>query len=170
MYPSTHTHTLSRPTPCERVNAWSVCTQVQVCDMRKCVFKLSSCMHVVFHMQGPLPTTVVHFWRMVLEHKVPAIVMLTNLVERGAAKCARYFPDQPGVCVCVYACRRAHVRGVCVCMHACAWCVCVCRACAWCVCVCVCVCVHACVSMVCVSCVCMVCVCVSMQCNVCGHA
>lgn len=47
-------------------------------------------------LQGPLPATVATFWLMVLEQRAPAIIMLTNLVERGAAKCVRYFPDQPG--------------------------------------------------------------------------
>ena len=32
---------------------------------------------------GPLKETVSHFWRMVLEYKVEAIVMLTNCVEMG---------------------------------------------------------------------------------------
>ena len=32
---------------------------------------------------GPLPHTVGDFWRMVWELKLPTIVMLTELIERG---------------------------------------------------------------------------------------
>ena len=42
--------------------------------------------------QGPLPHTAEHFWRMVLAARAPCVVMLTNCVEKGAVKCAQYFP------------------------------------------------------------------------------
>uniref|UniRef100_A0A4W3I2U0 protein-tyrosine-phosphatase n=1 Tax=Callorhinchus milii TaxID=7868 RepID=A0A4W3I2U0_CALMI len=46
--------------------------------------------------QGPLPGTVVDFWQMVWEKRVPAIVMLTKCVEQGRTKCEEYWPtDQP---------------------------------------------------------------------------
>lgn len=42
--------------------------------------------------QGPLSTTVEDFWQMVLEQESTLIVMLTTLVERGRAKCHKYWP------------------------------------------------------------------------------
>lgn len=46
--------------------------------------------------QGPLPATTTDFWRMVLQKRTPAIVMLTNTTERGMIKCAQYFPSKEG--------------------------------------------------------------------------
>ena len=42
--------------------------------------------------QGPLPETVMAFWRLVWEKDSRAIVMVTGLVEKGTPKCARYWP------------------------------------------------------------------------------
>ncbi|KAI1285399.1 Tyrosine-protein phosphatase non-receptor type 1 [Halotydeus destructor] len=43
--------------------------------------------------QGPLPHTVAHFWVMIWEQKSKAILMLNGLIERGAIKCHKYWPD-----------------------------------------------------------------------------
>lgn len=42
--------------------------------------------------QGPLNNTINDFWMMVWEERVPAIVMITKLVESGKAKCEPYLP------------------------------------------------------------------------------
>nr|XP_047146064.1 uncharacterized protein LOC101241774 isoform X1 [Hydra vulgaris] len=55
--------------------------------------------------QAPINETIVDFWRMVLHEKPKAVVMLTNLVEKGKIKCAQYWPESNeeygGINVCV---------------------------------------------------------------------
>ncbi|XP_065069850.1 receptor-type tyrosine-protein phosphatase S-like isoform X1 [Rhopilema esculentum] len=43
--------------------------------------------------QGPTDVVLYDFWRMVWDKNVQAIVMLTNVVERGKKKCSQYWPD-----------------------------------------------------------------------------
>ena len=42
---------------------------------------------------GPLPKTVVDFWRLVWQEKPPTIVMVTNLKEGTRIKCQQYWPE-----------------------------------------------------------------------------
>lgn len=44
--------------------------------------------------QGPTSTTLIDFWRMVVEKHVPVIVCLTPQMESGMEKCGRYWPLQ----------------------------------------------------------------------------
>ncbi|CAM4560978.1 unnamed protein product [Leuciscus chuanchicus] len=48
--------------------------------------------------QGPLPNTVLDFWRMIWEYRVAVITMACREFEMGRKKCERYFPvfgDEP---------------------------------------------------------------------------
>ncbi|XP_049852600.1 tyrosine-protein phosphatase 2-like [Schistocerca gregaria] len=47
--------------------------------------------------QGPVPSTVPDFWRMVWQNDVRVIVMLTKEVESGSIKCAKYWPDSNSI-------------------------------------------------------------------------
>lgn len=42
--------------------------------------------------QGPLPTTVGHFWLMVWEQNSRAVLMLNKVIEKNQIKCHQYFP------------------------------------------------------------------------------
>ncbi|KAE9419189.1 hypothetical protein Angca_009054, partial [Angiostrongylus cantonensis] len=42
--------------------------------------------------QGPMPTTVYDFWRMIVSENVTHIVMLCETIENGKAKCEQYWP------------------------------------------------------------------------------
>eukprot|EP01135_Chromosphaera_perkinsii_P007859 Nk52_evm51s1020 gene=Nk52_evmTU51s1020 len=44
--------------------------------------------------QGPLENTIGDFWQMIWEQKCEAIVMTTNIHERGFIKCEKYWPNE----------------------------------------------------------------------------
>ncbi|XP_041566476.1 receptor-type tyrosine-protein phosphatase N2 isoform X1 [Drosophila elegans] len=44
--------------------------------------------------QGPLPSTLAHFWQMIWEQGAVVIVALCRLQENGEVACARYWPEE----------------------------------------------------------------------------
>lgn len=46
--------------------------------------------------QAPLEKTCKDFWMMCIQDRVEYIVMLCNIIEKGAKKCYQYFPANPG--------------------------------------------------------------------------
>ena len=42
---------------------------------------------------GPLPKTVIDFWRLVWQEKVRTIAMITNIKEGKTRKCEQYWPE-----------------------------------------------------------------------------
>ena len=42
---------------------------------------------------GPLPKTVVDFWRLIWQERPPTIVMVTNVKEGTRIKCQQYWPE-----------------------------------------------------------------------------
>jgi len=47
--------------------------------------------------QGPLPNTMIHFWKMIWQHDISLVLMLTLLEESGTVKCHAYFPTNNDV-------------------------------------------------------------------------
>lgn len=45
--------------------------------------------------QGPLDSTIADFWHMVIVENTENVIMLCNVVEKGMAKCAQYWPLAP---------------------------------------------------------------------------
>lgn len=53
----------------------------------------NDCVNRYIATQGPLPNTVLEFWRMVQQESSNFIVMLTTIMERGRMKCFQYWPQ-----------------------------------------------------------------------------
>ena len=46
-----------------------------------------------FQSAGPIPKTLVDFWRLIWQERPPILVMLTNLEEGNKIKCEQYWPE-----------------------------------------------------------------------------
>lgn len=53
----------------------------------------NDCVNRYIATQGPLPNTVLEFWRMVQQESSNFVVMLTTIMERGRVKCHQYWPQ-----------------------------------------------------------------------------
>ena len=79
----THTHTLT----CSHTHAPSHTphTHTLTCSLTYSTHKHTHT-HTHTHSTGPLPGTIVDFWRMMWEQRYPTIVMLTELIEGGRVR------------------------------------------------------------------------------------
>ena len=50
--------------------------------------------------EGPLPGTVIDFWRLVWQEDVHVIAMVTNIVEHVTVKCEKYWPESESSFCC----------------------------------------------------------------------
>ncbi|KAH1024894.1 hypothetical protein HUJ05_009730 [Dendroctonus ponderosae] len=66
---------------------------ISPCDLSIIMIPGTNMVNRYIATQGPLQTTTEDFWQMVLEQKSTLIVMLTTLVEKGRAKCHKYWPS-----------------------------------------------------------------------------
>ncbi|XP_078494495.1 putative receptor-type tyrosine-protein phosphatase mosPTP-1 isoform X5 [Ciona intestinalis] len=55
--------------------------------------------HKFIATQGPMDGTTGDFWKMIWQQECLVIVMLTNTVEAGKRKCAKYWPEQGQCCM-----------------------------------------------------------------------
>ena len=53
--------------------------------------KFADCTHTL--PSGPLPKTLVDFWRLIWQERPPTIVMVTNVKEGTRIKCQQYWPE-----------------------------------------------------------------------------
>ncbi len=59
------------------------------CNVSLCL----SFLYCPLSLTGPLPNTLVDFWRLMWQERPPIIVMLTNLMENNKVKCQPYWPE-----------------------------------------------------------------------------
>ena len=59
----------------------------KVCDVHD-----DLCIHVLTS-TGPLPHTMIDFWRMVWQEQVTLIIMLCNTIEGHRVRCQQYWPS-----------------------------------------------------------------------------
>ena len=84
-YTGNHKHNVYNTPPTKTdTQSPSTHTNTEVCNRH------TSPKHCV---TGPLPKTLVDFWRLVWQERPPSIVMITNLEEGGKIKCQQYWPE-----------------------------------------------------------------------------
>ena len=69
---------------------------IQILKLCSAVTRIScynNCNDKKFLFTGPLPKTVVDFWRLIWQERPPIIVMVTNVKEGGKIKCQQYWPE-----------------------------------------------------------------------------
>ena len=86
----------SPPTPCRVIPHHRHTCVHKVClySYRSSTYMTNVNVYTLYTiLSGPLPQTVVDFWRLVWQERAPSIVMITNIEEGGKTKCQQYWPD-----------------------------------------------------------------------------